>query len=255
MIPIQVITLFIASLTKPEKLSEAVSLKKSKVFLYLLFLALITAIPSIIQGVNVLNDFQKVSTKIPEFKIEEGVLKTKDAEKSFIYQTNSLIFTFDPNGEQSEKDVDQHAIGSVSSLALLKDRFYFKSAVNSYNFKYSELAGLKNSDYGDLMGIFSMLHGFIIGFTIFMLLVAAIIETLINTLLYTIFANLLCLLARRTMTFAANWSIALFASTLPTLFFAFLNSFGLFPPLQTQIGLIVTLFFYYYAIKSIPKNS
>src|SRR5699024_8693689 len=79
-----------------------------KLVLFLLLFSLVMALPLSIQVVKVFQsiqqDSQKIAQQVPDFTVENGTLQTDDSE-GFIYQTDSIIFTFDPEGKRTAKDV------------------------------------------------------------------------------------------------------------------------------------------------------
>lgn len=70
---------------------------------------------------NIKHDGQKIATKIPDFSIKDGKINTKE-RSGFIYQTDSIIFTFDPEGKRSEKDISSDLVGNFLSVGLLKHK-------------------------------------------------------------------------------------------------------------------------------------
>lgn len=242
----------------PEKLVHALTLKKGKVLLYFLFIAFIAAVPTWIQGNSIINDFSRdgqiIAKSIPSFTIENDQLVTNEPVKSFIYQTDSIIFTFDPNGERTVEDVDQDQIANLVGIALLEDRLYFSLPSYPIQLPYTQLNGLTSETFIDILFSVQSFNGTVLVMAFIVLGFITVFITLLYTLLYTLFANSLSLLTGRQLTFGENWKIVLFASTLPTLFIAFLNSFGLIPAFQLEIKAVVTLFIYYLAIRTIPKK-
>lgn len=97
-----------------------------KSVVYLLILSLFLAIPTVYQAVRVTQDIKsdslKIAKKIPDFTIKNGAIKTKGDSEGFIYQTNSIILTFDPEGKRSEEDVTHDLVGNFFSVGLLKDQ-------------------------------------------------------------------------------------------------------------------------------------
>ena len=68
----------------------------------MLFLSAILALPITKQvffcATRGATRWPKIAEKLPDFSIENGTLQTKAKESGFIYQTDSIIFTFDPDG-------------------------------------------------------------------------------------------------------------------------------------------------------------
>ncbi|MCH0434397.1 DUF1189 family protein, partial [Enterococcus faecium] len=62
-----------------------------------------------------------IATRIPDFTIQNGQLQTEEKE-GFIYQTNSIIFTFDPEGKRTEQDISTDLMGNFVSVGMLKNK-------------------------------------------------------------------------------------------------------------------------------------
>lgn len=106
--------LIISSFIRFKDLKEARNVPFWKAIVYLLVLSIIMALPISFQVFQVLNniqlDGQKIATRIPDFTIQNGQLQTEEKE-GFIYQTNSIIFTFDPEGKRTEQDISTDLMG------------------------------------------------------------------------------------------------------------------------------------------------
>ncbi|OQO70911.1 hypothetical protein BH747_02610 [Enterococcus villorum] len=117
--------LIISSFMQFKELKNAKNTPFAKSILYLLVLSIIMALPISYQVFQILenirHDGQQIAQKIPDFSIENGRIQTKEHE-GFIYQTNSIIFTFDPEGKRSEKDISSDLIGNILSVGLLKNK-------------------------------------------------------------------------------------------------------------------------------------
>ncbi|EDP67817.1 hypothetical protein CAT7_00125 [Carnobacterium sp. AT7] len=257
-ITIQLINLVKDSLLHPEKLVQAIHLKKGKTVLYFLFIAFIATIPLWIQSSNTIDDFghdgQIISESIPSFKIENDQLVTNEPVKSYIYQTDSIIFTFDPNGERTIEDVEQDLIGNQVGIAFLENGLYFSIPSYPIHFPYTQLNGLTSDSFIDLILSVQSFGGTLQILTFIMVFLISLLLTFIYTLLSTLFANVLSIITGKQLKIGENFKIVLVASTLPTLFIAFLNSVGLVPAFQIEIKTMVTLFIYYLAIRAIPKG-
>lgn len=117
--------LIISSFIRFKDLKEARNVPFWKAIVYLLVLSIIMALPISFQVFQVLNniqlDGQKIATRIPDFTIQNGQLQTEEKE-GFIYQTNSIIFTFDPEGKRTEQDISTDLMGNFVSVGMLKDK-------------------------------------------------------------------------------------------------------------------------------------
>ena len=65
--------------------------------------------------------WSKIAAEIPDFKIRDGQIDSPTNE-GFIYQTDSIIFTFDPEGKRTPEDISSDLIGNFLSVGLLKDK-------------------------------------------------------------------------------------------------------------------------------------
>ncbi|MDR0921201.1 MAG: DUF1189 domain-containing protein [Lactobacillales bacterium] len=120
--------LFLASFSHIEQLLNARKIGWGKTIFYGLFLTIILTLPITTDTwtttTQVMDDVKTISKKVPDFSIKDGKLTPeKENEKGFIYQTNHIIFTFDPQGKRTEEDVENDATGEAASVAFLKDKF------------------------------------------------------------------------------------------------------------------------------------
>jgi maltodextrin utilization protein YvdJ len=119
--------LFKRSFVSVSDLNQAKKMSFWKVIMYMIFLSAILALPITKQVFTILQDIQsdgqKIAKKMPNFTIQDGSLKTKAKDSGFIYQTNSIIFTFDPDGKRDSTDIQNDLIGNTIGVAFLQDEF------------------------------------------------------------------------------------------------------------------------------------
>lgn len=252
---IQLTKLFIASLSKPEQLTAAATLKKGKVFLYFLFIAFISAIPAFLQSYQILTTFNQdgetIISKIPEFSIKDGKFIADEPVDSFSKKTSSINFVFDPEGKEPEleEDLDDNLVG----IGFLKDGLYFSNPSQPIILTYQQMDGLSKTFFVDILASIQRMSGFILGTAIILMLLLSLFLTLLFNFLYTVFANLVTALTKRRLPFGHVFKMTLFASTLPTIIFTLFNLFGLRIGYQTELSLIVTVYLYYLALRTLPK--
>lgn len=120
-------TFFKYSLFQITDLQQAKKMPFWKVILYGIFLSIILALPITKQIFSIMQDIkqdgQEIASKLPDFNVTDGKLKTAKGAEGFIYQTNSIIFTFDPDGKRSLTDVTADSVGSAIGLGFLQDEF------------------------------------------------------------------------------------------------------------------------------------
>ena len=94
--------------------------------LFLLGATVILAVPITLQVNDIFQDFQrdsqKIAQKIPNFSIENGQLTTNGQGEGFIYQTDSIIFTFDPEGKRNATDIASDATRKCVECGTIKKR-------------------------------------------------------------------------------------------------------------------------------------
>ncbi|MFL2106266.1 DUF1189 domain-containing protein [Desemzia sp. FAM 23991] len=254
----QLFQLFKASLSRPEQLIQARNLKTGKIILYFIFLSFILTIPSWVQTNQLLTDFiqdgQEVAQNIPDFEIENNQITPAEDAESFIYQTNSIIFAFDPSGNITSSDIDKRVSGNTLGISLLEDGLYLSIPLYPIQFPYSQLNGMDQDTFKDVILGLQTVNPFVLGITFVLLWVSSLILALIYNFLYTVFGNLIATITRKPLRFSETWKVVLVASTLPTILFTVLNLFNIHPLFQLEVQLGVTIYFYYLSIKSIPKK-
>lgn len=107
------------------QLKEARKIGLGKIIGYFFVLVAIFTIPIVFQVFQsfeeIREDGQAIAEKIPAFTIQDGKLTPEASEEGFIYQTDSIIFTFDPEGRRSSEDVSNDIVGNFLSIGLLPE--------------------------------------------------------------------------------------------------------------------------------------
>lgn len=253
------IELIKATFKQPAKLIEAKNKKGSHVFFYMLFLSLILSLPVVIQSTRIISsikqDGEEIVKKIPEFSTESGTLKTDKKDAGFIYQTNSIIFTFDPDGKRSKHDVEGDAIGGTMTVAFLKNEAVFilpgvgttadVLESNSLAVPYSkpQMKGLnkgliervmtEKSNNTILFSVIVIVSAFMLFFNLFF-----------DLIVLTLFASIFTRFRMPGLTYKHVFKIIVYCATLPTLFTSIVQS--IWPTLSLgSIGLALTLIIYF----------
>lgn len=213
-----------------------------KIVVYLLCLSFLFAIPMTFQVAEIFQsiraDGQEIAKKIPDFSIQNGQLKTKEQTKGFIYQTDSIIFTFDPDNQRSVEQVTQEDLGNLFNIGLLKNEAVlslpqgeFTSAIFSTNpiiLPYS--SSLFTNLTGDSLrqGLAENQLPWFLYVLIFLIAVYPSFLTLVITLVIMSLAFSIFLRARSAQwRFLNTLKTLVVCSTIPTLFAAgmlFLNA-------------------------------
>lgn len=254
--------LITSSLFKFNQLKDAKKTSFWKTILYLIALSVILALPLAYQVGQVIHDIQKdgqkIAKKIPNFEIVDGKLATDDAD-GFIYQTNSIIFTFDPQGKRTEEDITNDLIGNFVSVGLLEDKAVLalpSSGITSSLFGSNELAiNYTSEPLSSLTGtdVRAMLNQTTLPlFLKIMILLVSIYPTFLNLLITVFMASLGGLIYARLrmnkITFFETLKIMVYAVTLPTLIATVL--YFLLPSFDTSLFITLAgLFIFIQTIK------
>lgn len=259
--------LFTASLTRFSELKNARQISFGKTVLYLLFLSLIMAIPFSVQVWQAFQglqaDTQKIAAKIPDFTIVNGKLTTEDTE-GFIYQTNSIIFTFDPEGKRSVKDVVNDQMGNFLSIGLLPEEVVFAIPSSKVS---TQLLGSNQVEINYTQGLSSLDGAHIreylaesqIPFWVLLIsLLVSIYPALINLLMTLVIATfggvVMNSLRRVSLSYFETLKIITFAATLPVILAAVISLVA--PSFDVSVFVILaSLFIFSQATKDLPKRS
>lgn len=245
-------------MTRPDQLIEARKSKKSQVAFYFLFISFILAIPSWVQTSTLLNEFvrdgQEIASHIPEFSVEDNQLVPGENAESFVYQTDSVIFSFDPSGEITPNEIDRRIVGDTIGVSLLEKGLYLSIPFYPIQFSYSQLNGLNDTMFREVILSVQQINPMVLILTFLVLWLSSLILAVIYNFIYTVFGNLVAAITRKKIRFGETWKIVLFASTLPTIFFSILNSFAIQPLFQFEIQVGITIYFYHLALKSLSKE-
>ena len=256
------------SLIRFEDLKSAKDTPFWKSIVYLLGLSLLLAIPSVYQALQVMDqlntDSLELVEKIPDFRIENGESKTDKPEKGFIYQTDSIILTFDPEGKRTRQDVEKDLIGNYFSVGLLKDQAIIvlpdyggvSSALfgdNVLKFSYKQVP-LKSMTGDKLRTGLKDLRMPI--WTPLVMLLAGLYPSFINLFVTLIFAGIagmiVAKLRLRRVTFFECFKTIIFCATIPTILATLVLLFQ--PNFDSSILItFISLFIFFRVINHFPK--
>ncbi|MDT2816040.1 DUF1189 domain-containing protein [Vagococcus carniphilus] len=221
-----------AAFTQPTLLIEGRKKKGFHVFLYMILLSIILSLPVVFQSMDILSsikeDGDKIVQKLPEFSIEDGKILTDKKDSGFIYQTNSMIFTFDPEGKRSKNEVEADSVGGVMTIALLKNEAVIVMPTtgstadmldsNSFSLPYTATQmRIINKEFlnkmltGDSQGM--LLFVFVLLISAFMIFVSF----LVDLIMMTFFANIFVRTRMIRLKFSEVFKILVYCATIPSL--------------------------------------
>lgn len=259
-----------ASIKTPSSLLEARQKKGGKIFLLMLFLSFILSLPVVYQAMNIVNsiknDGDQIIQKLPEFSIQEGHLVTKEKDTGFIFQTDSMIFTFDPDGKRNKQDVESDSVGNAMIVALMSDELIlslptFNSTTdvfdnNTFVLPYStpQLQHLNNTVMVDIFEGKNNVVVFLI--VVISSMIMLFLNLLIDLLLLSFFANIFSKFRMVGLRLKDVFKIMVFAAVLPTIFTTILQFiFPTFPVSSINIALTLIVYLNVFPKPKRPKKN
>ena len=149
--------------------------------------------------------------------------------------------------------MDRRVFNDTIGFSLLEKNLYLSIPFYPMEIPYSQLNGLNDATMKEIILNMQDTNPLILLLTFVLLWISSVILIVIYNFLYTVFGNLVAAITRKPIRFKETWKVVLFASTLPTVLFALLNAFNIQPLFQIEIQLIITVFFYYKAIKNLSR--
>ena len=259
-----------ASLKTPSSLLEARQKKGGKIFLLMLFLSLILSLPVVYQAMNIVNsiknDGDQIVQKLPEFSIKEGHLITTEKDSGFIFQTDSMIFTFDPDGKRNKQEVESDSVGNAMIVALMSDELIlslptFNSTTdvfdnNTFVLPYStpQLQSLNKAVLTDIFEGKNNVFVFLI--VVISSMIMLFLNLLIDLLLLSFFANIFTKFRMVGLRLKDVFKIMVFAAVVPTIFTTILQFiFPTFPVSSINIALTLIIYFNIFPKPKRPKKN
>ena len=221
-----------ATFKEPQLLIEARKKRGIHVFLYMLLLSLILSIPVVFHSMGLLsslkNDGEKIVEKIPEFTIKDNKLTTSEKESGFIYQTNSMIFTFDPEGKRNKSDIEADAGRGILTMALLQNEAILILPTagstadvldsNTIALPYStpQLNNINREFISKVLADQSS-NNLLFGVVVATSVVIIFLSFLFDLIIMTFFANMFTRLKMIRLKFTEVFKILVYCSTIPTI--------------------------------------
>ncbi|GCF92361.1 hypothetical protein NRIC_02520 [Enterococcus florum] len=239
-----------------------------KAIIYLILLSIVFSLPTVYQTMEVMNeirnDSQKIAERIPDFQIVNGEIETSRQSEGFIYQTNSIIWTFDPEGKRSEHDIANDLIGNFFSVGLLKSKAVlalpdfggvstsmFGDNVLEFPYDSEPLKGLTGSTLREELEDLQLPF-----WAPIIMLLAALYPTMINLVVTFFFAaiigHIFARLRLRQITFFESFKTMIFCGTIPVL----ISTLIMFFSTSFDFSLLITLasvFIYSQVANSFPQ--
>lgn len=238
--------------TKPKEIYTGRNMKNSHFFLLLLLLTLVLTFLSIFEFLpiarNMHSDLTEIKDSIPEFELVENNLDSED--ESYIYQTDNMIFYFDPQDKITTDTIDSNAntVTAPVSIGILDDQMYLNVIGQDYSLQYSNLDNFTTKDLENLIYDFGSVSTSLILLFLLFLLIFNFILFVSYFFPIALFANIISIYRRTRLRFFQSAKISLLAMIGPTLIVYIINAF-LFPVrFQFEIIMGAALVIYYMSI-------
>lgn len=249
---------YIKSLFKePTEIYTARNMKNSHYFLFILSMGILLTLSSLFrikpEFDAISKDYEEIVTALPDVDLVEGQLESTTG--SYIYQTDTLVFYFDPENKIETKLIDKNMKVQTApiSIGLMDQEIYINMLDVSQSYTYSDL----NLTTESLQALIS-LNTF---YQPLFYLVTLLVTFLFNLFLYStqllsisIFANLISVIGKTGLKFFQNAKIALLASIIPFSVFAVINALQITVSYQYEIISITSLVLFYLSINEFKKR-
>lgn len=252
------ITYIKTAFTKPKEIYTGRNMKNKHFFSLLLLLSVTLTFLSVFEFLPIVRDLSddvnEIRESIPEFELVDNQLRS--GSESYIYQTDSMVFYFDPDDNISTETIDNNAntVSTPVSLGILDDQLYLNLLDQSYGLNYANLENFTTSDLQGIIQRFGNISPIYIFFFIIFLLIFNLILFITQFIPIALFANIISIYRKTTLRFFQSAKMALLAVMGPTLIVYAVNAF-LFPVrFQFEIILGASLVLYYMSITEMKKR-
>lgn len=194
------------------------------------------------------NDYDEVLSFIPDFELVDGQLES--TEDSYIYQTDTIIFYFDPQDKIDTKLIDKNMKVQTApiSVALMDREIYVNILDMSQAYTYANL-DLTTAELEATISLNTFYLPVFYGIMLLVLFVFNLFLYSAQLLSFSIFANLIAAIGKTELKFFQSAKIALLASFIPFSVFAILNALQVPVSYQYEIISIASLFLFYMSIQ------
>lgn len=245
------------SLYSPKDIAKTRFQGIGKTILYVFLLTLISVIPTISYVSSAINNgietaAQTVDNELPDFSIENGELSAEQKEPIYIEDKDFTII-FDSTGEVSEADIE----GYENAFALLKDKFVLIAGGTLDAYDYSTLSDLdltKDSVLDVINSVDSLLAVIIPVLALTIYIFSSAIKFIEITIL-ALFGLFIKNVTNRNLPYRQLWRLSAYSVTLPTIFFAIMESFQTNVPNGFLINWFVSIIMLYLTIREIPQKA
>lgn len=245
----------------PQKLTRAQHMTGRQLAGYFALLALIltfsltSLLTTLLTDLN--RDGQEIAGNIPPFTVEDSRLNTQEGQESFVHQTDSFLFFFDPNGLIQAEEIESNLsrLNVPVGIGLLQEDIYINVAGQTLPVTYDQLNGMDDSQFASVFNQFGQLSPLVLLVIFIIAYLASALALAYEWLIVALIANLLSSFLRLRWPFRKNARVALLSISVPTLILSAIEAFGFFVPFAFELKLGFAAYFIFTSYKSIaPKK-
>ncbi|MCZ0717115.1 DUF1189 family protein [Aerococcus kribbianus] len=225
----QIFRIFKNALIYFERSTEIFFLNAKKIFLYMLLLSAIMAIPPTIAASNMMqtftNNFATVAERMPDFQLKNQEIQNDDIDP-FIVNTDYVTYAYDPNNENSQNQLN--AINANAfKIINTKDRLILDFADQSYGLNYTDdFTAQQQKDLFTSMGHFQWAY---IPIAFLIVTFGQLVLVAFIALLATMFTALSKHSRRLKLKFSNRFRLVVVQLTVPAVVVTIINLFTFFP--------------------------
>ncbi|GEK89292.1 Protein of unknown function [Alkalibacterium putridalgicola] len=246
--------------TSPQHLYKAIRMSRKHLVYYFALIAFVLTLSmaSVLMSVMgaLREDGQEITETLPAFEITENELVVEEETESYVHQTDSFLFFFDPNDSIQEEEIDNNVerLNVPIGIGLMDDQFYLNIMGQSLPVSYEQLDGFTDEDFRDIMSEMGRFSPIVLFFLFIITYLASSFSLLYEWLIIALFANILKTLFRIVLPFRKVARMALVALSVPTIIFSVFEAFGLFLPFTFEITIGFSIYFLYASLRNLKKN-
>lgn len=244
--------------TKPKEIYIGRNMKNSNFFSFILLMAFLLTTLSLFQFFPALQDinqdFSEIKNSIPDFDLAGNELESD--HESFIYQTDSMLFYFDPDNKMTseiiEKNMDNLEV--PVSTGLLNKALYINFLGQGYSVSYANIENLTTQDLKTLILNFGNISPQMMLLMIVILYFSTIFIYLYQLLPIALFANVVAVFNGLRLRLFQTIKMTVLASAIPSLFIGLLDAFVFPVAYAFEIILVMSLIIFYGSITELKNR-
>ncbi|WP_347299197.1 DUF1189 family protein [Dolosigranulum savutiense] len=239
-----VIKQLLFALKNPSEQYRLAQEKSFKFWRYLLLLAAITFVGSVVRAIPLYTSAQsaagEIAEALPTFQIMDNQLISN--HKSYVHVTDSFLFFFDPDEEMDttliEKNTSQQQ--TPVSFGLLKDKATLTILNSTQEFSYEQIPALDEALVRNILT--SLQQGSISAvLTVLIVMFISMLIVFILEVMPIILINYISVAISRVWNLTVSASVTLLTLTLPIILVTIINSLGIVFSYQSNLLTIFSL--------------